>query len=77
MGGGGFGARGLPGPEDADRLWFCGLLLGDGLLKGLESVLPLAEQLLPLRQGALGPAPGWRGATSLGDLRPITGLEEA
>lgn len=52
----------------------------DWLLKGLEDVRSLAELLLlPLRRpgGGLGPALGWSGAASLGDLRPITGLEEA
>lgn len=51
----------------------------EGLLKGLEDVWSLAEQLLPLRRpgGGLWPALGWRGAASLGDFGPITGLEEA
>lgn len=51
----------------------------DRLLKGLEEVRSLAESLVPLRRplGASGPLLGWSGATSLGDFRPIRGLEEA
>lgn len=62
-----------------DRLRFWGLLPVNRLLKGLEDVLSLVEQLLPLRQPGRGSgaALGWRGAAGLGDLRPITGLEEA
>lgn len=78
-GGGGLGARGLLGADAAGRLWFWGLLPVEGLLKGSEDVWSLAEQLLPLRRpgGGLRPALGCRGATGLGDLGPITGLEEA
>lgn len=73
------GARGLAGPEDMDRLWLRGLLPADRLLKGLEEVRSLAEPLLPLRRPLEAPGPllGWSGATSLGDFRPITGLEQA
>lgn len=73
------GAGGLLGPDDADTFRFWGLLPVDGLLKGLEDVWSLAELLLPLRRpgGGLRPALGCRGAPSLGDFGPITGLEDA
>lgn len=73
------GARGLLGPEDTDILRPRGRLPVDGPLKGSEDVWSLPEQLLPLRRpgGGLRPAPGCGGAASLGDFRPITGLEEA
>lgn len=62
-----------------DRLRVWGLLPVDGLLKGFEDVRSLAEPLLSLRWpgGGPGAAPGCRGVASLGDLRPMTGLEEA
>lgn len=73
------GASGLPGPEDVDTLWLRVWLQVDKLLKGLEEARSLAEPLLPLRWplGAPGLLLGRSGATSLGDFRPITGLEEA
>lgn len=68
---------GLPGPEDADTLRVRGWLPAERPLKGLEDVRSLAEPLLLLRRPLAGAAPVGTGATSRGDFRPITGLEEA